>query len=106
MLPVDVSIEKQLELQKEVFTICRQTIVQHLSPDDVVDQLVTERLIGNSAYEKLCLQKPTSEKNRIIVDELSRGGPGTFEKFCVLLKKNWRTKHVADQLERGVFTSL
>ena len=67
-----------------------------------MDILLSKSLIGNSAYQQLRLPiKTTQEKNRTIVDELSNGGPGVFEEFCAILKKNRRTKHIADLLENG-----
>ena len=102
LLTEHLDVEKILELQKEVFTNCQQYIVNHLSPDDVVDIMISKRLIGDSASQQLCLPiKTTKERNRIIVNELSRGGPGAFEKFCAILKKNRRMKHIADHLEKG-----
>ena len=98
-----VGTEKKLELQKEVFTSCRQYIVQYLSPDDIVDHLISKHLIGDSARQQLSLPKTTQEKNRIIVDELSTGEPDTLEKFCTILKKNIRTKHISDKLEKGTY---
>ena len=99
---LDVVKKNILELQKEVFTNCRHYIVEHLSPDDVVDHLISEHLIGDGASQQLQLPiKTAKDKNRIIVDELSIGGPGTFEKFCMILKKNRRTEYMADALEKG-----
>ena len=100
---VDLDIDKKLELQREVLVNCRQYIVQYLSPDDIVDHLISKRLIGESARQELSLPNKTpQEKNRIIVDQLSTGGPDAFEKFCVILKKD-RTKHIADKLEEGMY---
>ena len=97
-----LDVEKRLKLQKEVFTNCCQYIVRFLNPDDVMDTLFSKCLIGNSAYQQLCLPiKTTQQKNRTIVDELSNGVPGVFEEFCAILKKNRRTKHIADLLENG-----
>ena len=91
-----------MELQKEVFDSCRNYIVQSLNPDDIVDHLISQDLIGYSAHEQMSLPNKTAkDKNRIIVDELSTGGPGTLEKFCTVLKKSNRTKHIADHLEKG-----
>ena len=98
-----VDTDKKVELQKEVFTNCRQHIVEYLSPDDIVDHLISKHLIGDSARQQLSLPKTTQEKNRIIVDGLSKGGPDALEKFCVILKKNSRTKHISDRLEEGTY---
>ena len=69
-----------------------------------MDHLISKHLIGNSAYQQLCLPiKTTQAKNRIIVDELSSGGPDTLEEFCAILKKNRGTKYIADHLEKGTY---
>ena len=91
-----------MELQKQLFTDCRPYIVQYLSPEDIVDHLISKHLIGQSAQQQLgLLVKTPQEKNRIIVDELSNGGPDTLKKFCEILKKNGRKKHIADYLKKG-----
>ena len=96
--------EKKLELQKEVFTNCRQYIVQYLNPNDILDHLISKHLIGENASQELRLPiKTVQEKNRTIVNELSIGGPDAFGRFCEILKKDSRTKHIADQLEKGMY---
>ena len=101
---VDLDIDKKLELQRRVLINCWQYVVQYLSPDDVVDHLISKRLIGENAKQELSLPNKTpQEKNRIIVDQLSTGEPDALEKFCVILKKDSRTKHIADRLEKGVY---
>ena len=97
-----LDVEKRLELQKEIFTTCRKYLVDHLNPDDVVDILISEHLIGRTASNQLNLPTKTKqEKNRITVDELFSGGPDTYEKFCGILKKISTVKHIADKLEEG-----
>ena len=99
--------EKKLELQKEVFTNCRQYIVQYLNPNDIADHLISKHLIGENASQELGLPiKTAQEKNRTIVNELSIGGPDTLDKFCEILKKNSRTKHIADKLEKGTYVCI
>ena len=39
------------------------------------------------------------DKNRIVVDQLSTGGPGTLVKFCKILKDK-RQMFLAEQLEK------
>ena len=91
-----------MELQKEVFDSCRNYIVHSLDPDDIVDHLISQDLIGYSAHEQMSLPiKTAKDKNRIIINELAAGGPGTLEKFCTVLKKGRRTKHIAYHLEKG-----
>ena len=68
-----------------------------------MDHLISKHLIGDSARQELSLPKTPQEKNRIIVDQLFTGGPDAFEKFCMILEKNSRTKHIADRLEEGMY---
>jgi len=76
----------------------------NVNPDDVKDHLVSKHLVGQSAYECLNLKVKTStEKNRIIVDELCRGGIGTLEKFLLILKGESKTMFVAEKLESGKY---
>ena len=43
------------------------------------------------------------EKNRIIVDQLSIGGPGTLEKFCKILEGK-RQIFIAEQIKKSEFS--
>ena len=96
--------EKKLEIQKEVFTTLQNFIVGHLTADDIVDDLISEHLIGDNAREQLSLTSNTpKKKNRIIMDELNKGGPDTLEKFCKILNKKSETQHIAKRLEEGSY---
>jgi len=58
--------------------------------------------VGHSAREQLNSHyKTPSEKNRIIIEEVSSGERGAVDKFCDILKKNRRTNYVGDKLEKG-----
>ena len=93
-----------LDLQRELFISNLSFIVLNVNPDDVKDHLVSKHLVGQSAYESLNLKAKTSaEKNRIIVDELCRGGVGTLEEFLVILKGASKTIFVAEKLENGMY---
>ena len=50
----------------------RDFIVEYLDPDDVIDELIQRRLIGENAAQKVTQPMGVSrvEKNRIIVDQL------------------------------------
>jgi len=101
--PLDA--ERRLKLQKKLFTENRNYIVQYLNADDVMDDLMSKHLIGHNAYKQLSLSmKTVKEKNRIIVEELSNGGPNTLQKFCEVLKENREAKFMADKLEKGQYT--
>ena len=97
---------KTLELQKDLFTNNLHFIVQNLNPNDIVDQLISERLVGQSAREQLKLPSKTNkDKNNIIVDELSRGSPGTLKRFLYILRNtsgSTNFKIIADKLEKGM----
>ena len=97
-----LNTEKRLKLQKQLFTISRNYIVQYLNPDIVMDDLTNKQLISQDACRQMKTSvKSVKEKNKVIVDELSNGGPNTVEKFCEILKENRGTKFMADKLERG-----
>ena len=49
--PIDLM--KTLELQRDLFTNNLHFIVQYLNPSDIVDQLISEHLVGQSAREQL-----------------------------------------------------
>ena len=76
--------------------------MQYLNPDVVMDDLTNKQLISKDACRQMKTSiKSVKEKNKVIVDELSNGGPNTIEKFCEILKENRGTKFMADKLERG-----
>ena len=97
----DVKIQ---ELQRELLTTNTAFIVRSLNPDDIVDQLVSNHLVGQTAREQLNSHYKTplaSEKNRIIIEEVSSGAPGAVDKFCGILKKNRRANYIGEKLEKG-----
>ncbi|XP_065900647.1 uncharacterized protein [Dysidea avara] len=97
-----LSSERVQELQVELFTKNRSYLTQRLNPSDIVDNLITYRLVGSSAGQEISSPYHTNlHRNGLIVNELSQGQPGTVEKFCEILKKSQRTKYIADKLEKG-----
>ena len=91
-----------MELQGKLFTRSRSFIVKGLSPNEIVDKLVSHDLVGYHALQKLSMEsKCDDDKNRIIVDELSRGKPGTVELFCKILEENDKTEHIGVKLRKG-----
>lgn len=91
-----------LEEQGRVLLENRSFLIKYLDPDDVIDELIQARLIGQYAMQQFQLMDKTkADKNKIIVDQLNTAGPGSLEKFCKILRKNRRQKFIADQLEKG-----
>jgi len=93
--PVMEAVEKQ----RQILTRKRSLIVKWLDPDDIVDDLIQSSLVGPSAAQQLQLNKTLQEKNRIIVDQLSIGGPGTLTQFCEILRSRKRQMYIAEELE-------
>jgi len=94
----EISLQEQ---QKKVLTNNREFIVGNLDADDVIDELIQEKMIGCNAGQRVQLVGMTSgvDKNRIIVDQLSIAGPGALEKFCQVLRKKERQTYIAEKLE-------
>ena len=94
-------IKVTLEQQEQVLTENRDFVIKHLDADDVLDELIQERLIGENAAQRIELTtKGRNDKNRIILDQLSIAGPGALERFCSILKKKKRQAFIAERLEK------
>ena len=91
-----------LQQQEKVLTDNRDFIVKYLDPDDVIDELIRDHLIGENAAQKVTQPMGWSreEKNRVIVDQLSMSGPGAVEKFCEILRGKKRQVFIAEELEK------
>ena len=90
-----------LEQQEQVLIENRDFIINQLDADDVIDELIQERLIGENAAQRIGLVTTSRvDKNRIILDQLSIAGPGALERFCNILKKKKRQVFIAEQLEK------
>ena len=97
-------IELSLKRQEQVLTANRDFIIKQLDADDVIDELIQERLIGENAAQRIGLVTTSRvDKNRIILDQLSIAGPGALENFCDILKKKMRQTFIAEKLERCKF---
>ena len=94
-------IESSLEQQEQILIANRDFIIKHLEADDVIDELIQARVIGENAAQRIGLVMMTRvEKNRIIFDQLSTAGPGVLEKFCDILRKKRRQTFIAEKLEK------
>ena len=90
-----------LEQQEQVLENNRDFIVKRLDADDVIDELIQAKLIGQNAAQRVELMGTSRlEKNRIIFDQLITCGPGALEKFCEILKRKKRQSFIAEQLEK------
>ena len=88
-----------LELQERVLMENREFIIKNLDADDVIDELIQARMIGENAAQRVGLVTMTRvEKNRIIFEQLNISGPGALERFCDILKKKGRQTFIAEQL--------
>ena len=98
----EVSIKQALKEQKQVLTDNRDFIVDNLDPDDIIDELIRDHLIGENAAQKVTQPKGWSreEKNRIIVDQLSMSGPDAVKRFCDIVKGKKRQSFIAEELEK------
>ena len=96
-------IKVTLEQQEQVLIENRDFVIKQLDADDVIDELIQERLIGENAAQRIGLVTSRVDKNRIILDQLSIGGPGALERFCNILKKKKRQAFIAEQLEKCMY---
>ena len=96
-----VDTKLNLEQQEQVLIANRDYIIKHLDADDVIDELIQARLVGENSAQRIGLVMVTRvEKNRIVFDQLSTAGPGALEKFCGILKKKRRQMFIAEKLQK------
>ena len=97
-----VDIEFSLEQQEQVLVANRDFIIKHVDADDVIDELIQARLIGENAAQRVQLMTMSRvDKNRIIFEQLSIAGPGALKKLCDILRKKKRQTFIAEQLEKS-----
>ena len=86
-----------------VLTKNRDFIVKNLDAEDMIDELIQERLImGRSAARRLKLAgKSKVDKNQIIFEQLTIAGPDAVYKFCKVLRNNKRQGFIAEELEKS-----
>ena len=96
-----IMADSSLAVQEQVLTENRDFIVKHLDAEDVIDELIQERLMGRSASQRVHLPGTSRvDKNRIICEQLSTAGPDAVYKFCKILRNNKRQIFIAKQLEK------
>ena len=100
---VYVRTEDLEKIENEVLRNKQQYLVTHVKPDDILDALVQNKLVGNSADQKYSLPTNTvSDKARIILDELRRSRPGYLKEFCTILKESRTQDHIVAELQKGM----
>ncbi|XP_065888158.1 protein NLRC3-like isoform X3 [Dysidea avara] len=94
-------MENNLVVQEQVLTENRDFIVKHLDAEDIIDELIQERLMGRSAAQRVQLaDKSRVDQNRIICQQITTAGPDALNKFCIILRKNKRQAFIAERLEK------
>ena len=94
-------VENSLLVQEQVLTENRDFIVKHLGAEDIIDELIQERLMGRSAEQRVQLAGASRvDKNRIICEQLSTAGPDAVNKFCKILRNNKRQIFIAERIEK------
>ena len=94
-------IKVSLEQQEKVLNDNHDLIVNYLDPDDIIDELIQARMIGENAAQRLQLRGISeAARNRIIIHQIATSGPGALQKFCDILKKKKRQTFIAEQLEK------
>jgi len=93
-------MENNLVAQGHVLTENCDFIVKHLDGEDVIDELIQERLMSRSATQRVqMVGMSRGDKNRIICEQLTTAGPDAVKKFCKVLRNNKRQTFIAERLE-------
>ena len=86
-------VESSLDVLEQVLTKNRNFIIKHLDADDLIVELIQERLLGRSSAQRVQLPGTSrEEKNRIICEQLTTAGPDALSKFCKILRNNMKDK--------------
>lgn len=95
----DEDLEK---IEREVLLNKQDYLVSHVKPEDILDPLIAKKLVGISAEQKFSLTtSTTSDKVRIILDDIMRSRPGYLKEFCNILKESRTQDHVVEELQKG-----
>jgi len=100
-------MDDNLAVQEQVLTENRDFLVKHLDADDVIDELIQERLMGRSAAQRVQLAGTSrGDKNRIICDQLTIAGPDAVNKLCKILRNNKRQIFIVERLEKCEYEAI
>lgn len=91
-------------LPRDLFTNNISFLTSRLNPDDIIDHLISNHMVGQTTREFVYSRFNTNtEKNRNIIEELCQGDEATVKKFFSILRKNKRTEYIAVKLEKGIW---
>jgi len=100
-------MDDNLTVQEQVLNENRDFLVKHLDADDVIDELIQQRLMGRSAAQRVQLAGTSrGDKNRIIFDQLTIAGPDAVNKFCKILRNNKRQIFIVERLEKCEYEAM
>ena len=92
--------QRNTQEHERVLNSNRTFIINKLNPEDVIDELIEEKILGKFASQRVQLNITRTEKNRIIVDQLLNAEPSALRKFIAILKVNKSQAFIANKLEK------
>lgn len=100
---MDVVRDEDLgKIEREVLLNKQEYLVNHVKPDDIIDSLVSKKLVGDFATQKFSLLTNTaSDKVRVILEDVKRSRPGYLKEFCTVLQESRTQDHIVDVLQEG-----
>jgi len=94
---------KLQEIEREVLDNKRHYLVKNIKPEDIVDDLISQKLIGANAKQRFELRVTTTdEKVQIVLDDLGRSYPGFMKEFFDVLRRSKTQDHVVQVLQQGI----
>ena len=89
-------------IEREVLLNKQDYLVKHVKAEDIIDHLISMKLVGEFASQRFSLPTSTaSDKVRIILDDLMRSRPGYLKQFCKVLQESRTQDHIVDELQKG-----
>ena len=89
-------------LPRDLFIDNMSYLTERLNPNDIIDHLISKRMVGRTTHEFVYSQFSTpTEKNRRIIKDLSQGDERTVKQFFIILRKSRMTQYIAEKLEKG-----
>ncbi|XP_063818732.1 caspase-2 isoform X2 [Pseudophryne corroboree] len=86
------------ERHKDALIKLRVALVQEMVPDELVEHLVSKKILTPFMQEKIQCKGVSYRQNSTLLDLLPRRGPKAFTIFCTALRDTGQ-EHLAEQLE-------